>query len=214
MPNVYKPGLLQIKPMYEVDVDSGDHPLNVTWWQSTTLSTPGLADLTTLAAVFDFYWSAMWSTLGSSAKHYEGCLITDWSSNTGLEYSSVGVWTPTAGSHSGGLAPPNVAVLLSYNSGERFRGGHFRTYFPYIGNVIITGANSDTVDPAFINGATTAFVSLGTGMNGSGVLGGQSQRLYRHRGSPTLAQLYQIKSFGFQSRLASQRRRLRKAAHR
>jgi hypothetical protein len=50
-------------------------------------------------------------------------------------------------------------------------------------------------------------------MNSSGVLGGQGWRLYRHRFDSVNARLDPITTYGVRSRLATQRRRLRKAPH-
>lgn len=213
MPNVYKPGLLQIKPQYDENIDSGDHPENVLWYLSSSLTTPTVGDLAAISAPFDLYFGNLWAAVGASTLHYTGSIITDWSSNTGAQYDSVGIWTPTPGEHTAQVCPPQCAVLLSYRTTERFRGGHFRTYFPYVATNILTGTAGDKITSGVISTLGSRYATLETGMEGSGVLGGQHQVLYRNRNSTVDARLYPVSAYGFQTVLATQRRRIRKVPH-
>lgn len=213
MPNVYKPGLLQIRPQYTRDPDSGDTPENVTWWLSATTTTPTLADLTSIAGVFDPAWGALYASYGTSQADYTGSIITDWSSAAGLEQSTVGFFTPVPGTKSS-ATPPQVAILQSFQIQLRWRGGHFRTYYPYVGISSITGTLADKIDPAVITAMEAAYTTVVTDMEGSGILGGQSPRLYKDKNTLATATLYPPTSQTIQSIVATQRRRARHVGRR
>jgi len=208
MPNVYKPGLVQIRPQYTRDPDSGDTPENITWWQSGTTSTPTLPDLTTMQAQFDGAWGAMWRECGTNAAEYTGSIITDWSAATGLQQSTVGVFPGTVGT-AGTALPPQVSVLQSFQIQLRWRGGHFRRYFPYIGANAVSGTFMDTVVSTVISAMEAAYTVLVGQMQSSGVLGGQSPRCYKDKDNPTTATLYTPVSQMISPTIATQRRRVR-----
>lgn len=213
MPNAYLPGLLQIRPRWTTDLDSGDHPECVTWWQSGNTTTPPTStDLANIAGLFDTNFAPVWSNVGASAKQYLGCVITDWSSATGLSWDTEGLFTPVNGIHAGNMLPANVAVLISMAVATRYKGGHPRMYLPYIsGN--IPGTSFDRIDQSYASSSETAMANLGSTMVGGPVLGGQRQVLFRHRSSPALASTLVIQSYTVHALLATQRRRLRRAAH-
>jgi hypothetical protein len=206
------PGLLSIKPQYDVDPDTGDKYENILWFLSVTTTTPTVANLQAIAAQFDAQWGPMFGNYGAAGKHYNGCLVTDWSTPFGLFYSSVGTLTPVAGTQ-GTPVPPNTSILLFMHNGERYRGGHFRVYLPWVGSGAITGAAYDTVSNAVQSILISNMGSVQTNMKGSGVLGGQSWVLYRHRYTSGEARVDQITTYGVRGILATQRRRLRKAPH-
>lgn len=207
------PELVQIKPQYDIDVETGNHPENILWFKNQTAGTPTLANLTTIANTFDPLWANIWKVVGSTAMHYTGSVVTDFSTSFGLVYSSVGTLTPIAGSEGGIALPPNVSALISLRTGEHYRGGHFRIYLPWLaGNAL--GSNQSILSSAAMAGLTSAYLALEPGMNSSGVLGGQTQRCYRHRYTAGAARLDAITTFSVNQILATQRRRLRKAPHR
>lgn len=208
MPNVYKPGLLQIRPQYTKDPDSGDTPENVTWWLSGATTTPSLADLTAIAGVFDPAWANIFVPYGATAQHYTGSIITDWSSASGLEQSTVGVFTPVAGT-GGNNAPPQVAILQSFQINLRWRGGHFRTYYPYVGVGVLGGFANDTVAGSTVIAMESAYTTLVTDMAASGTLGGQSPRAYKNKTNAATAALYPMVSQHINPIVATQRRRVR-----
>lgn len=211
-PVILQPRLLLVKPQYDVDPDTGDVFENVLWFQSATAGTPTVANLATMASHFDTQWGSIFSYGGATGKHYNGSIWTDYQSTTGLSYTSVGTFTPAVGT-SGSPMPPNTAILISMSNGERFRGGHFRTYLPWLGTSAISTTDPSNTTSGIQSAITTAFANLNGVTTGSGVLGGQSQVLYRHRHDAALAQLYPIVSFQVRLRFATQRRRLRKAPH-
>lgn len=208
MPNQYKPGLLQIRPQYTKDPDSGDTPENVTWWLSATTTTPTLGDLNAILGVFDPAWGAIFAAYGATGLDYTGAVITDWSSATGLQQTSVGVFTPVGGS-SGSAAPPQVAILQSYQINLRWRGGHFRTYYPYVGSGVLGGFSMDTVAGSTVTAMEAAYTTLVTDMLASGTLGGQAARAYKNKNTAGSATLYPIVSERIQPIVATQRRRVR-----
>jgi hypothetical protein len=214
MTTVYQPKLVQCRPQYTVDSDTGRFPENVLWFQSLNTGTPTLANLLGMAAGFDTVWGTMWATMSTTGKHYTGSVWTDWSSNTGLSNSSVGTFTPVAGSNSGTCSSFQVAVLISLSNGQRFKGGHFRIYLPYVASILSVSGAEDTMSTTIVNNISSRFAAINASTTGSGVLGGQTQVLYRFRNDLARASLYQIASFSVSQRFATQRRRLRHVAHR
>jgi hypothetical protein len=206
------PQLLQCKPQYDVDPQTGNKPENILWFKSAASGTPSIANLTAIAAAFDPAWANVYKACGSTAYHYNGSIWTDFSNAFGLVYSSVGAFTPVAGAAGGVALPYNVAALLSLKTGEHYRGGHFRVYMPYLGANVI-GTNSSIMQPTYVNALGTAFSALNAATTASGVLGGQTQVCYRHRFTSGTARLDVITAFVAQTQLATQRRRLRKAPH-
>jgi hypothetical protein len=210
--NVYQPRLLQIRPQYQPDPDSFRVPENVLWFQSVTAGTPTIPNLESIATAFDNAWDNIWLGWGASDRTYTGCIVTDWSSNTGLEWDNRPTRTPLAGSNGFSL-PYNVAALTSIHIAERFKGGHSRCYGPYVG----VGAQ-DTTDPrkwkdTLSTNTATAWTALTGAMSGSGVLGGQLIMVYRFRNNAVRANVQPVVAFTTQPFFASQRRRQRKAAH-
>lgn len=209
MPNVYKPGLLQIRAQYTREVDSGDTPENVFWFQSGSTATPTLSQLQAIQAVFDSSWAGFWKETGSTDAFMTGSIATDWSSASGLENSSVGTFGAINGVAGAGV-PPNVAALISYLIQLRWRGGHFRTYLPYIGSSAIISGTHDQLSPSVIATLQTGFNTFLNDMLASGDLGGQAFRCYKDKTNATLATLYPIAGYTINTVLASQRRRLRR----
>lgn len=207
------PGLTQCRAQYTRDPDSGDAVENVLWFLSGVTTSPNIANLNGMANAFDPAWAAMWAIVGAADKSYTGSVWTDFSSTFGLSVTSVGSFTPHPGSNGGNSLPAQNCVLLSYHILERWRGGHPRTYLPYISPSIMNPANDDEITAAKGAAVATAFSAINTATLASGQLGGQSQRIYRNRTNAATAHLMPINSFTCQLRFATQRRRLRKAPH-
>lgn len=210
MPNEYLPNLIQIRPQYSPSPDTAEVPQNVLWFRSASAGTPSQANLTSIANAFDAVWNTLFAAYGCSTAHYTGNVTTDWGSATGGEWSTVGAYTPVAGT-SGNPLPENVAILVSYQIGLRWRGGHFRTYLPYVGSGSVQTADGNKVVAAVQSSIATHLQSVIANMEGTGVLGGQTIQAFKNKtgkkGTPTL---YPISSFIVQPVVASQRRRLRK----
>ena len=213
MPNVYKPGLLQIRTQHTQNPDTGDIPENVLWFVSALLTTPTLVQLQAIQGYFDTNWAPIWQTVGPTNRDYMGSVITDWSSNTGLQSTSVGSFTPAAGTHSSESLPLQVAILLQWEIGVRYKGGHPHTYLPYC-----SASTQDTSDPSMVLASIRTAVNGGVGafftaMLAGGTLGGQTAVVYRHRNDPVNAVFHGIQAFNIASRFATQRRRIRRVAH-
>lgn len=212
-PNVYQARLIEIRPQYTHDPDSGDNPENVLWMQSASAGTPTLANLTTIQNIFDAQWKTLFAAYGATTANYTGSVITDWSSNTGLSQSSVGVLTPEAGAN-GSPTPPQVSILISYVIQLRWRGGHFRTYLPYVGQSGLTNTNNDSISSGLASTIGTHYNSVNTNLGSSGVFGGQQLVMYKNKNNPATATVYPIAGFIVNTLLATQRRRLRVVPHR
>lgn len=219
MPNAYKPSLIQVRPQYSMEQPGElepNGPENVLWFSGANPSAFPLTvgQLSTIAGTFDPYWSSMWSSVASSDGSYTGSQTTDWSSDTGIDVTTVGSFTPVPGAETG-KGPAQLAMLLSYVAPllPRYRGGHPRTYLPFMSSsLILTPYSWTTATPGYVaedwNTMVTAMAAL------PGDVGGPYQPVvFRFRNNPATAALYAISGVNVDLRPATQRRRIRKVAH-
>jgi hypothetical protein len=208
VPNVYQPGLVQIRPQYSVGGD--DTAENILWAKGAFTSNLTLSQIQAVQSAFDTAWANLWKPQSFDTSEYLGNILTDWSSNTGLQNDTVTIFTPVHGT--GGTAPAGaqVCILQSLSTGIRYRGGHPRTYFPGVSADIL-------IDPSHIqtsNATTmvTAYNAVNTALQGvsSGNGGPFNFVIYLHKSNSTLAHVYPIAEYAFDTQLATQRRRLRK----
>lgn len=211
--NVYKPGLVQVRPIYTASDVSGHTPQNILWFQSATATTPTIANLQSMANTFDPLWGNVFVAYAAQNNSYRGSIVTDWSSNAGLQYSSVGVYAGKPGTLSTTAQSAQVAILISYQIGVRYKGGHPRTYLPCVSVSATQGSSGDEVTTSVQTNLVTAMNAMISGMKGNATLGGQTQMIYRHRNNAALATLYQFATFSVSAQTATQRRRVRRVAH-
>jgi hypothetical protein len=214
-PGPYIGGLIQIRPQWK-DESASIHEC-VTWWQSADPTPKTFAEMQNIVTTFDTIYSAAWASIGAATAHYQGSIATDFTSNTGEQATSVGV-APVAGTVAGLALPNNVALLTSLHIAQRYKGGHGRMYFPCLGSTVgIDGDHASNTNVSAVqsdlsamtnSGVASPNVALGTVTAGSGLL----WCVLRHRASgvPTLPA---VVGCTVQALYASQRRRLRKAAH-
>jgi len=214
MANQYLPGLLQIRPQYTADPDAPNQPENVLWFLSNTHTTPTISNLTAIASAFDNNWGPVFNQYGAANTYYVGSITTDWSSDTGASYTSVGTFTPEEGGGSTSSTAPSVAILISLHIPVRYRGGHGRIYLPHVASGELQAPLYDQISSTLGGRIVTYFNDMVTGMQSSGVLGGQVMGVYRFRNTAGRNTFVPFSSFTVQALLASQRRRLRKAPHR
>jgi hypothetical protein len=212
VPNVYQPKLIQIRPQYSQSPADQDRVENILWLQSVDSGTPTLTNLQDIQDVFDGAWPTLWHAYGSEDRSYLGSIITDWSSDTGLQNDSVGTFSPTAGTN-GVPQPSQVCALISLSNGQRYRGGHFRLYLPYVGINAMNSDYKDELTASIVTSMTTAFNGVNEALQASTVLGGQNIVLYRFRNDESKAAVYPIADYTVNSIVATQRRRLRKVPH-
>lgn len=210
MANVYKPGLIQIKPQYSQEA-RGETPENVTWWAYENTSPLSHSELVTLAGIFDLDFSSAWRHIAPNTATYVGAIYTDWSSSSAQVLSTVGTWTPTTGTATGALAPAQVAVLLNASVPTRYRGGHPRIYLPHVAASVMT--NDHQIDPTVQSAVSEALFALNTDM----ATGFGSRfffpAVYRFRSDAVKAQIVTIGPWTCVQEVATQRRRLRRVAH-
>jgi len=212
--NQYLAGLLQVRPQYTADPDAPDHPENVLWFQSNTRTTPTVTNLTDIASAFDSNWSDFFNQYGAANTYYLGSIVTDWSSDGGAQVDTVGTWTPTEGGGASAATAPQVSILISLHIPVRYRGGHGRIYLPYVASGELQSPNYDQISTSLTGRLATYFNDMITGMSGSGVLGGQVMGVYRFRNTAGKNVFVQFPTFTVNARIATQRRRNRKASHR
>lgn len=207
----YYTRLLQIRPQY-TDSSSSVHE-NVTWWQfSGSVGLPvSLTELEAVQAQFDTDWYTLWALVGATGTHYIGSVVTDWQSDTGLEAGNSSFDPLSAG---GGVeAGAQVSALLSYQEGLRYKGGHARTYLPCVGiNNISNGKNLTSAIP---NNLETAWNSVVA--NQASLTGGPTAPIkpvvFHQKPKSGIPFVQPIVDVVASLELATQRRRLRKAAH-
>lgn len=216
-PPVYLPNLVKIIPQYQ-DASGRTHE-NVTYWTGSVAANYTLAQLSAIAGEFLLNWCNAWAKIGATNAQVIGAVIQDVTSSSGL---SEFVSQPTIGNLST-PAPINTAVLISLKQLERYKGGHGRWYLPCLGESITTdGVNVNTSLTAWTT-FLADFAAIFTGMNGiSSTNGGPLEPVILHArsttpGTPvrTLIPPFTSAMTGYvvNSRLATQRRRLRKAPH-
>jgi hypothetical protein len=144
--------------------------------------------------------------------------------------AALGIWTGAeAGSLAGSGAPPaSVAILASYHTARRYRGGHGRGYWPLgiIGDISDAGDWSVTRQGGVSSGLT-AYVAAISGLTAGVTVGAQCMISYYHGvtyttrpgrlkpvGTPTLRAtpiVDDVTGITVTARIASQRRRLKRA---
>lgn len=91
----------------------------------------------TLAGDIAAAWNAQMAPECPSPTHLTKVTVTDLTSDT----SGSGEWLGDyPGSRGDDSIPANAAMLVSYPSGLRYKGGHPRTYLYVLGNADLTGA--------------------------------------------------------------------------
>jgi hypothetical protein len=98
---------------------------------------PSNAVCATIAANIDAAWSANVASLCPAPTMLTNVVVTDLSSPTAGEGQSTTSHIGTRGDDS---IPANAAVLVSYPSALRYKGGHPRTYLYVLGNADLEGA--------------------------------------------------------------------------
>jgi hypothetical protein len=176
-----------------------------------------LSDLTAIQNVFDRNMEAVWGLYGDTSSTYRGADVLDINSSTSLSLFH-GALTPVAGTM-GFPMGAQVAILISSSVGARYRGGHPRTYLPYVGqSVMFSGDTLLTAHLTAIQGAwTTTIANMAAGsITVSGVTYTcQTQQFGAILGKPrtghvTVPRFATVGSSLVNDRVATQRRRLRK----
>lgn len=102
---------------------------------------PNNAVCATIAGAIEAAWAAHVASLCPSPTQLTSVTVTDLTSTTAGE----GQWLGTAaGTRGDDSIPANAAVLISYPSAIRYKGGHPRTYLYALGNSDLTGAGQWT----------------------------------------------------------------------
>jgi hypothetical protein len=129
---------------------NGHNYENVHYYGWTGAAAAQAADMNSLSNYVYGVYSAAWLTVCSSYFSLLGAKAVDLSSPSG----AAGLYeSTTAGSVDEALLP-NVAALLSWQGGPRFRGGHPRTYLPGIPN------NYVSTDGTFVTAVTGAGANM------------------------------------------------------
>jgi hypothetical protein len=100
-------------------------------------------------------WGVQMSPQQPSPSTVQSITVTDLTSDTAGEGKNITVIPGTRGDDS---IPANAAVLVSYPSGLRYKGGHPRSYLFCLGNADLTGAAE--WNPASLAAVQTAWQNL------------------------------------------------------
>jgi hypothetical protein len=204
------PGLLSIRPQYTQEAADSDRPENVLWWLMNYTGGYSSSQLQDVAEKFDALWINVWGDQASENAYYLGSIIQDYTAAEGLQYSSVGTYTPVAGG-SGASTAPQAAGLISLKGYERYRGGHGRVYLPYVGAAALSANQwlfTDATTTATQGALNTLITTMGTDTDEWKE--GQWGVLRHRKTAPALELIYTAL---FQSVIATQRRRVRKVPH-
>lgn len=129
-------------------------------------SAPSNTTCATIAANVATAWGANVASLAPSPTSLTKVAVTDLTATTAGEGSWLGTHSGTRGDDS---IPANAAVLISYPSALRYKGGHPRTYLYILGNSDLTGAGQWT-PLAEVNTHWQAFLTAVLGAGGSGTV--------------------------------------------
>lgn len=205
------PGIIQIVPHY--NTNAIHTTLNVLYWEGSSTGYT-IPMLTAAQSAFDGAWQAGWTPLAGGTDQYLGSIVTDMSSPSGLQVLNT-TYPPALGTATGAPIADNCSYLLSLKEGLHYKGGHGRVYIPGVVNGT-TNADGNTITTAAINHLQTLWSSTVTAMAAvTTVNGGPYNPVVWHkklRSAPNTVQI--VVSALASPRLATQRRRLRKAAHR
>ena len=222
LPQIYLPGLAQIRSQFGGQRPGYKHEV-VAYVKGQYNTNLTLAVLTNLQLQWDGLFRSFWNNMSVSTWQYLGSIVTDRNSNTGLAVDNSG-YTPVAGLLPGPAAGEQVAVLVSWKSSTRYKGGHGRWYVPGLS----TGAMQDDTSLAsnVVTELQSSLQGLRNGLNGiAAANGGPFDVCTLHQRQhqpgtgpgvpgPAIPPYIEIPTRGqVNALLATQRRRLRKAPH-
>jgi hypothetical protein len=174
-------------------------------WSGTT---PSTAACNGLAAIINNTWGTSMASLFTSSVILNSVTFTDLTSITGASGSSSTIKT---GGASGTEVAGNTAVLVSYPSSFRYRGGHPRTYLP-------PPPVASLLNPSQLTtGAVTSFGTgwaailadlIGSSSAGTTLTQQCAVSYFSGNVARTTPVVMPISSYTVQQRLASQRRRI------
>lgn len=139
---------------------------------------PSQASCTTFANSLAINWSTHVSPLQQNTVIQTTTVVVDIGSTTGAEGVAA---NSTPGSRGTAEVPANAAVLISYPSPTRYRGGHYRTYL--LAGISTDLQNQMTWSSAFqslVNTSWQAFLSATIGVSAGGTQITQLVGLRRH----------------------------------
>jgi hypothetical protein len=133
--------------------DADGHVAQVRFHATYSGSAPIAANLTAAAGSVLDVVNTEWMTLCHLSWTSGEVVCTDLTSETSPEGTAS---SPTAGSLGGGRLVGSTSLVVSRETGRRYRGGHSRVYLPF-GDV--TKLSSDAAwDPAFVATAEGAYI--------------------------------------------------------
>jgi hypothetical protein len=127
---------------------------------SYTGTAPLAPDLTAIATHLQTLVVANFIPLCCNPTTYERVQLTDLASSSGAQIT---VSAPTPGTEAGNLLPAQVAALVNYHIGNRYRGGKPRSYYPFGNQAALNG--DDAWQASFVSAVTAAANSVITGMS-------------------------------------------------
>lgn len=98
---------------------------------------PSNADCLTLATDISTAWGTFMAPECPSPTHLTNVVVTDLTSDSAGEGAII---VDVAGTRGDDSIPANAALLITYPSGTRYKGGHPRTYLYVLGNADLEGA--------------------------------------------------------------------------
>ena len=125
---------------------------------------PTVAQLTTWAGVINTAWATNLAPLAFTNVTMQFVDTVDLSSATSAEASTA---FTSVGTRAGSTFPAQVAMVGSWTANLRFRGGHFRNYWPF--GVTADQFSMTNWTAAFITAAQSGLAAFRTAINGSSV---------------------------------------------
>jgi hypothetical protein len=207
MADSYMLGLVKINLLYSGDQDTA---LNNFWALNSNIIPPTAAELLTFAESLLSTWTTNFAPLTQVLNQLTSVEVWDWGSATGATAITV---TPSPGTQTSPPAGAQVAVLVNWPENYRYRGGHPRTFLPGVPTAFMY-QNQFILDSyvAEYQGAAAAFQEAINGYRlGAGTL---TQVAYHQRIKGVAPFTTPLGNPLVSDRLATIRRRVRRAGHR
>lgn len=212
-----RPPLAQTVRLEQSYQDSNETPsrfaANIMYAQFVPAYTPTATNLIALANAFNTHWYTRMKPFLNTTGSFQAAVAT---LIDGTETQGVSTNAAANGTGVTGDLPAQVSACLSWKIAAAYRGGHPRSYLPFVDKSILAGGPSvDLIDSTVAAAMAAAADAFLIDMNGFGFAGGITTIgtvSFRRANAPRVTPVFYPYLGGSRVnvRLASQRRRLGK----
>lgn len=135
---------------------AGHKANNVLHWYHGSSSPWTVSDMQTLCNTLFTQWTNVWKNQMASNIAYQNVAGVDLTNTTPVSATSTGTAVTAVGT---GVSNPGLSLMVSFNIGSRYRGGHPRCYLPPFQSTAMT-TNEDQWIPSALTAAVNGFVTM------------------------------------------------------